>query len=120
MSNEVKKEWIPVAQRLDLELQLACCIRRAHEGPIGGRSFLEDKEKRANIGRLDPLNDYYWYTREACYTVARKLGLFFPNVISLYEHTTNQMSENVVREHSSSIWPDVQHPMLLISEIMDS
>lgn len=101
-------------------LQLACCIRRAHEGPIGGREFLRDEKKRQNIGRLDPLNDYYWHTREACHEIARKLGIFFPNVIGLYEHTTNQMSENVVREHSSEFWPDVQHPELLVAEVMES
>lgn len=69
---------------------------------------------------MDPLNEYYWYTREACHEFARKLGLFFPDVISLYEHETGTMGKEKLAELSGEFWPDVLHPDLLVQEVMES
>jgi hypothetical protein len=67
-------------------LGLAACIRRAYNGPMGGGL-------QPHISREHPYNEYYWHTREACHTIARRLSIFFPDVIGQYEHKTVYMGE---------------------------
>jgi hypothetical protein len=92
---------------------LAACIRRAYEGPTGGGLC-------AHVRRDDPYNDYYWYTREACHDLARRLDVFFPDVIGHFEHVTIHMGKGKLEELSAEFWSDVQHPDLLILEVMES
>jgi hypothetical protein len=94
---------------------LAACIRRAYQGPV-----YKCKYQGRHIGPEDPSNEYYWYTREACCVKARDLGIFFPEVIIIYEHSTNTMGEGKIRELSEEFWADVVHPELLVAEIMES
>jgi hypothetical protein len=94
-------------------LGLAACIRRAYEGPIGGGL-------QPHVSREHPQNEYYWHTREACHVLARKLDVFFPDVIGQYDHVTLHMGKGKLEELSAEFWPDVQHPDLLVAEVMES
>jgi hypothetical protein len=91
-------------------LKLAACIRRACDGPI----------KASAPNREHALNDYYWHTREACGEKARKLGIFFPDIISEFKHKTCYMGPNSIKKLSEDFWEEVMHPEILVQEVMET
>ncbi len=95
----------PNQEKEEQSLALACCMARARE--VSGQSG------------ESPLHDIYWYTREACYPVSRRLGLTWTGVIRKLDLASSFSREKVV-ELSSPFWYEVVHPDVLAREVMES
>lgn len=83
---------------------LACCCPRAQA--VSGR-------------QVEPDNDIYWHTREACLQIARDNGLMTAVFIRAVA-AANLLPDKEIRERSSSFWPRVAHPDVLAREVMES
>ncbi len=103
---EAGKEYPGVPDR-DLQAKvLGLCVAFAHRA--SGRDDVQ------------PDNDVYWHTREACGAISSLtcgIGRFVRAVSNTY--LTGSEPDSVLRI-CSCLWPHVAHPDVLLSEVMDS
>ncbi len=93
-------------EKKDLSISLACCIVRA---------------KRVSCHGPDPENEVYWYTREACYPVSRRLGLLWSWVmLEMRSFDSASIRDVEIETLSAPFWLEVVHPDVIAREVMES
>lgn len=88
-----------------LVLSLACCLERARA--MAG-------------GREGPESEVYWHTRESLPPIARSHGIPWQDVLRSHRDHVPHLLREQVEDLSEPVWPDVAHPDVLASEVMES
>ena len=90
-----------------IALQIACCIERARLESMDSQIWPASD------------NEIYWHTREAAADFGRKLGVSVPQIVSALHSVALKYTKRKVYLLSEPYWPDLAHPELVITEVME-